>query len=110
MGISLRSLQLRRALESSSLELAYEKASRSTEALFHQENERQLRLENLIAEDENDGLHQELAQNDDRISKMENNTEHLKAQLVDIGHSLQLVQGDLRSKAREAENLKVPLE
>lgn len=109
MVIDLRSVQLRRALERSSLELAYEKASRRTESLFEQENARQLRLENLIVEDQNDGLRQELAQNNDRIKKMENVTEQLKAQLVDIGHFLQLAQGDLRAKAREADSLKVPL-
>jgi len=97
-------------LQRSSLELTYEKASRRTESLFEQENARKLRLETIIVEDENNRLCQELAQNDDRISKMKSLTELLKTQLVDIGHDLQLAQGDLRAKAREANNLRVLLE
>lgn len=107
--MNLLTIQLRRALERSSLELAYEKASQRAESLFDQENARRLRLENVIIEDENGGLLQDLAESDDRINQMENVTEQLKAQLLDTGHCLQVAQGDLRATAREADNLKVPL-
>lgn len=107
--ISLRGVQWRRALERSSLELAYEKASRRIESLFEQENARQLRLKNIILEDENDRLCQELAQNDDQIRNLDSVTVQLKAQMVDIEDHLQLAQGHLRAKLREANNLKVLL-
>ena len=101
---------MRRALERSTLELALEKVSRRTESLFEQENARQLRVENLLIEDEKDALRQELADKDDRLNKMENVTEELNTQLVNISLSLQVAQGDQRAKAREVDNLKVSLQ
>lgn len=97
-------------MERSSLELTYEKASRRTEFLFEQENARQLRLKNIILEDENDRLCQELAYNEDQICQLESVTEQLKAQILDIGDHLQLTQGHLKARLREANNLKVLLE
>jgi hypothetical protein len=80
---------LRRALKTSALEVSYEKTRRWTDLILEEEKARQLRLQILLIEDENDGLLEQLAQDDDRIDELEKITTELQGQLEDIDRELQ---------------------
>lgn len=89
------------------MELAYEKKSRQVEGIGEVERLRQLRLQTLLLEDDNDDLHAQLAQEDERIDEVEKNNQELQEDLGVCQSSLEGAQGDLRMKTREIETLKV---
>ena len=103
-------IQMQHMLDVRSLELAYEKTLRQTDILCETESARQLRVRILLLEDENDDLHEQLAQSDDRIDELEQSVQDVQDQLEIAGESLQRVQSDLRVKTREVETLKVSLQ
>lgn len=99
--------QLQLALESRALELAYEKTCRQVEDVCDAERLRQLRIRTLLLEEDNDDLHTQLSQDDDRIDELERFNEQLQVDLEVCGGELESAQGDLRIKSREVETLKV---
>ena len=95
------------SLETSTLEMAYDKACRQVEMVCESENARQLRLQTLLLEDENDELHTQLAQADRSIDELENYITGLQEDVDATMGKLDSVQGDLRIRNREIETLKV---
>ena len=71
------------------------------------EKARQLRVQLLLLEDDNDDLHAQLAQDDDRIDDLERRCQELQEALEACESKLESAQGDLRIKSREIETLKV---
>ena len=100
--------QAQHALHQSVLELAYEKRLRQTEALCDEERARQLHVQILLLEDDNNSLHEQLATDDDRQDELQKVAEELQSQLDSAHDSLESTQSDLRLKLREIETLKVP--
>ena len=99
--------QLQSALESRALELTYEKTCRQIENVCDAERLRQLRVRILLLEEDNDDLHTQLSQDDDRIDELERFNDQLQVDLELCGGKLESAQGDLRVKSREVETLKV---
>lgn len=99
--------QLQLALESRAFELAYETTCRQIETVCDTERLRQLRVRILLLEEDNDDLHTQLSQDDDRIDELERFNEQLQVDLEVCGGKLESAQGDLRIKSREVETLKV---
>lgn len=64
----------------------------------------------LLLEDENDDLHAQLAQDDDRIDGVERHNHALEEDLEVCQDNLESAQCDLRMKTREIETLKVQSE
>ena len=98
---------MHQTLESRRLELCYEKECRDLEVICDSEKARQLRVRLLLLEDENDDLHAQLAQDDDRIDDLESRSQELQEALETCESKLESAQGDLRIKSREIETLKV---
>ncbi len=61
----------------------------------------------ILTQDNNDSLRDESVQKDRRIDKLERNCDKLMEQLVETGHNLERVQGDVRGRTRELDCLKV---
>ena len=99
--------QLQLALESRAFELAYEKTCRQVEVVCDTERLRQLRVRTLLLEEDNQDLHTQLSQDDDRIAGLETFNEQLQEDLKVCGSKFESSQGDLRIKSREVETLKV---
>jgi hypothetical protein len=93
--------------QSKSLELIYVQCARKNDLLFQEEEARQLRLRILLLEDENDDLHDQLAQEDDRIDTLEKEKEELQERANEALRDLALAQTELRAKGRELDNIKV---
>ena len=93
--------------DSGALELAYEKTLRQSEALYEEEGARRLRAQILLLEDDNENLHEQLTQDEERIDELTEVGEDLKSQLIRARNSLDNSQSDLRLKSREIETLKV---
>lgn len=89
------------------LALAYEKSLKQTEIVYIVERTRQLRLQILLLEDENDQLHEQLAQGDGRIDGLNKLCSELQGSLDATQGSLETAQSDLRLRLREIETLKV---
>ncbi|KAI9812631.1 MAG: hypothetical protein M1827_004620 [Pycnora praestabilis] len=103
-------MQLQQSLKSKSLELAYEQNVRQIDAIYEEERLRQLRLRVLLMEDQNNDLHDELAQDDDRIDELERIAEDGRGRLEEANAVLQKVQNDLRARTRELETVKAELQ
>lgn len=99
--------QLQLAFESRAFELAYQRTCRQVEAVCDRELLRQLRVHTLLLEEDNDDLHTQLSEDEDRIGDLERFNEQLQEDLEVRGGKLESAQGDLRIKSREIESLKV---
>lgn len=99
--------QLQLTLESRAFELAYERTCRQVENVCDAERLRQLRVSTMLLEEDNDDLHTQLSQEDDRIDDLEKFNEQLRVDLEVCGGRFESAQGDLRVKSREVETLKV---
>ena len=98
---------MQRTPDCCALELAYEKILQQSEALYEEEGARRLRAQILLLEDDNYNLHEQRAQDEERIDELTEIGEDLKAQLVRARNSLDNSHSDLRLKSREIETLKV---
>lgn len=101
--------QLQLAFESRAFELAYQRTCRQVEAVCDRERLRQLRVHTLLLEEDNDDLHTQLSEDEDRIGDLERFNEQLQEDLEVRGGKLESAQGDLRIKSREIESLKAEL-
>lgn len=99
--------EVQQSLEICTLEAAYEKSCRQVEVICESEGARQLRLETLLLEHENEELHIQLAQGDERIDDLEQYVLDLQRDVRAGEDSLDALQGHLRAKDREIESLKV---
>ncbi|KAI9707530.1 MAG: hypothetical protein M1836_000491 [Candelina mexicana] len=106
---SLEISQLQQSLKSKAFELAYEQSVQRVDISYEQEKARQLRVRILLLEDENDDLHDQLTQDDDRIDELERSVKEGRESLGEIENRLQCVQGELRAKSRELEVAKAEL-
>lgn len=89
------------------MELIYVQCARKNDLLFQEEEARRLRLRILLLEDENDDLHDQLAQEDDRTDTLEKEKEELQERVNETLHDLKLAQVEVRAKGRELDNIKV---
>ncbi|MCJ1273402.1 hypothetical protein MMC21_001193 [Puttea exsequens] len=103
-------IELRQALDSQILELSYEKASRQVDIVTEAEKIRQLQVQILLLEDDNDELRSQLAQDDEHIDDMEEDNRALQESLQICQSNFKSVQGELRMKNREVETLKAELD
>jgi len=74
------------------------------------EKTRQLRVQILFLEDENDELQSQLARNDERIDRLEKSNEDIQQDSEVSSSNLESAQSDLRFAYREIETLKVGLD
>lgn len=74
------------------------------------EKTRQLRVQILFLEDENDELQSQLARNDERIDRLEKSNEGIQQDSEVSSSNLESAQSDLRFAYREIETLKVGLD
>lgn len=87
--------------------MAYKKSLQQSEVLYEDERARRLRAQILLLEDDNDNLHEQLIQHEERIDELAEVGESLKSQLIRARNSLDNSHSDLRLKSREIETLKV---
>ena len=94
-------------LDTRSREVAYEKCLRRSEDVIHDEKARQLRLQILLLEDQNNDLHAQSSTDDECIEELMNYSKEVETQLEVAGDNLKSAQNDMRVKSREIETLKV---
>lgn len=98
---------MQQTLENLVLEMTYEKACRREEAIYDGEIARQLRVQLLLLEDENEDLHAQLKHNVELMVELEQSEQELQEDLETWAGNLESAQGDLRIRNREIETLKV---
>ena len=89
------------------MDLEYERSKHAFDLLCNEETTRQSRLRILLLENENDNLHQQLAQDDSRIDSLERGTQALLNQAEKLQADLLAANAELRIRNRELDNLKV---
>lgn len=94
-------------MENHNLEVAYEKACRQVDFIHSLENDRRNRLQNMLLEDDNEELHIELEQDDERIEELELLAQDLQNELDIRIQSSEDASRELMIKSREIESLKV---
>ena len=87
--------------------LRYEGSKHAFDLVCEEETTRQSRLRVLLLENENDDLHQQLAQDDNRIDLLENGTQELQNKVETLEADLSTAKAELRIRNRELDNLKV---
>lgn len=89
------------------LERAYEENLRKSELIVKDEAARRLKVRLLALEHDNDDLHEQLAQEEDRIDELEQAGEELRAQLEEAQENSSRFEAEMRTQARIIHNLKV---
>ncbi len=100
-------MKLQESFRSKNFELTYEQSIQKVDAVEQGEDERRLRLRILLLEGENNGLHDDLAEEQSRNDYLEKAKEDLRAQMNEREADLQRAQSDVRIRTRELDNLKV---
>lgn len=104
---STDSPQLHQAAKTASLEQAYQRSLHDFDSIVAEEDARRLRLRILLLEDENDDLHEQLAEEDERAESLEREAQELQDRLVDSEEECQRALANLRVQARDVDTLKV---
>jgi peptidoglycan hydrolase CwlO-like protein len=86
--------------------MAYQETLRDADMIIKDEGARRLRLRIIMLENENDDLHEQLALGDDRIDVLEQESEELRGQLGHAQEDVYRQEAELRTQAREFQNLK----
>lgn len=94
-------------LHTHSLELAYEKSRVAVNLACEAEKSRHLYLKIMLVQDENEELHTQLLQYDDRINELELALQHANTQSELQAKELGTLQGEKRSRLRELDTLRV---
>jgi c-di-GMP-related signal transduction protein len=89
------------------LELAYQESIQKSDLVLKDEDARRLRLRILLLEDENDQLHEQLAFEDDRVVALEQDRAGLQKLLEEAKADLRRRDGEVRTQARELNNMRV---
>ncbi|KAI9849759.1 MAG: 2' O-ribose methyltransferase [Thelocarpon superellum] len=92
-----------------SLERAYEQSLRAMETTTHAEATRRLRVENLLLAHDNDDLHGQLMEEEDRMDRLEREMLETRERLEETESTHIQTLGSLRAKARETDILKAEL-
>ncbi|RMZ74929.1 hypothetical protein DV737_g5595, partial [Chaetothyriales sp. CBS 132003] len=92
------------ALKSAEDEQAYQESVHSIERVFAEEGARELRVQLLLLEDENDMLQAELEQCDANMEQLENSKADLRDELGDAKAQLAQVQTDLKMRLRDLDH------
>lgn len=100
-------LQIQQQLDTSTLELAYEKALLHTKIICCAEETRQCRTQMILLQCENDELRNKVAQSDNRFKESELQGKQLKARLNETMDHLEKARFDARAKSRDNEMLTV---
>ncbi|KAL8676665.1 MAG: hypothetical protein Q9186_006836 [Xanthomendoza sp. 1 TL-2023] len=96
-------------VDTSDLELAYEKCLREHHAVQEKETLRRLRVQLIILENHNDDLRTHITNDDEYIRGIQQDLGALKMRLNKTEASLESAQGNIRIKSREIEILKAEL-
>ena len=100
-------MQIQQLLKTHALEVAYERCLFQSELIYEEEKARQLRLNLILLEDNNDELQEQLLIEDRRNGDLETSMEDVQNRLEAVQSEAERLRSDLRMKNREVENLKV---
>lgn len=101
--------EIAQSFRTAQLEQAYERALRQCEEIYELERQRQLRIQILLLEDENDSLQDQVAENEIKVEDLELSSDDIRQQLVEVETDLQQAEIDLRCKTRELESYEAEL-
>ena len=93
--------------ELSHVELGFESSKHALDLVFNDETTRLSGLRILLLENENDDLHHQLAEDDNRIDSLEHGTQNLQSKVETLEADLLTANAELRIRDREMDNLKV---
>ncbi|KAL8694272.1 MAG: hypothetical protein Q9218_001040 [Villophora microphyllina] len=102
--------EIHQALDTCALDLAYEKCLRQYDLVQEKENIRNLRVQVLLLENENDNLLMQINEDDEYIQNIEHGQSALKTEIEKLQASLESANGEARVKGREIETLKAELQ
>ncbi|OAL24651.1 hypothetical protein AYO22_05440 [Fonsecaea multimorphosa] len=98
--------EIAQSIQTTKLELAYERAVREAERIYEEERVRQLRVQLLLMEHENDELQEQAESGEDEQHHLQEANEVLQSRLADAEADFQQAQTDLRARLRDLEYLK----
>ena len=106
---NMNAAEICQSLKTIQLEQAYERALQQSEHIYGEERERAFRVQLFLLEDENDALHDQLAECEVRIEKLEEDHDDLQESLVQTEADLQRTQVDLKSRLRDIDYYRAEL-
>ncbi|KAF2747197.1 hypothetical protein M011DRAFT_458833 [Sporormia fimetaria CBS 119925] len=102
-------VDLQHSLRTTVLELNLAQSKHAVEIVAKEEELRRLRLDQLLLQDEVDGLHEQLEEEQTRAEGLEEALHEVTCSLEDYKANAEKSEGKLRSQAREIANLKAEL-
>ena len=105
----MTSAEICQSLKTIQLEQAYQRALHQSERIYEEERARALRVQVLLLEDENDGLQDQLAENEAQIEKLEDGNDDLRETLGGNEADLQRTQADLKGRLRDIDYYRAEL-
>jgi hypothetical protein len=99
--------QLKHSLRNATLELNLERSKHSVETVVKDEEIRKLRVTQCLLQDDNNDLHEQLADEQARSDELENALDEALHQLDEAMANSEAAQNQIRTQAREIANLKV---
>lgn len=102
--------EIGQSLRTAQLEQAYERALREAERIYAEERARTFRVQILLLEDENNGLQDQLATQDEQIGEWEEKYESLWCDHEELRAEHQNVQMELRARARDIEHCRTEID
>ncbi|OQU94674.1 hypothetical protein CLAIMM_01004 [Cladophialophora immunda] len=98
--------EIAQSIQSTKLELNYERALRDAERIYEEERVRGLRIQLLLLEHENDELQEQAESGEDEQHHLQEVNEELNGRLADAEADFQQAQMDLKARLRDLEYLK----
>lgn len=98
--------EIAQSFRTAKLAQAYERALRQCEEIYELERQRQLRVQIVLLEDENDSLQDQVAESEIKVEDLELSSDDIRHQLAELEADLQQTEIDLRSRTRELESYK----
>lgn len=95
------------SLRSAHLELAYEKILGQIRQVLDSERTRLVRMERLLLEADNEGLHMQLKHAEEELSRVTEMESNVRQELFGACSEIADLQGALRANSQEIEDLKV---
>lgn len=101
--------EIAQSFRTAQFEQAYERALRQCEEIYELERQRQLRVQIMLLEDENDALQDQVAVDKIKVEDLEMGNDDTRHQLAEVEADLQQAEVELRSRTRELESYKAQL-
>lgn len=102
--------EIAQTLKTAQLEHVYQRCLREAERICEDEKVRNLRVQVLLLEDENDELQEKIDNSNDEVEKLEESNDEMRTRLGDVEAELERLSNELKARLRDIDHYKAEIE